>query len=192
MRNIAIFASGSGTNAENIIRHFKDSQLAQVRIVLCNKPDAFVLERARRLGVEARTFNRQQFNSGEVLEILRETQTDYIILAGFLWLMPQDILAEYEGRVINVHPALLPNYGGKGMYGDNVHKAVVAAGEKFSGITVHLVNEHYDSGDTLLQATVTLEAGETPDSLAQKIHRLEYAYFPIVAETEIKRIFYSE
>ena len=115
MNNIALFASGSGTNAENIIRHFENSNLAKVRIVLCNKPDAFVFERAKRLGVEAVAFNRQQFNSGEVLKMLRDAQTDYVILAGFLWLMPQDILKEYEGRVINVHPALLPNYGGKGM-----------------------------------------------------------------------------
>jgi phosphoribosylglycinamide formyltransferase-1 len=190
MRNIAIFASGSGTNAENIIRHFSDSSRAKVKLILSNKADAYVLERARKYGINHLSFNREQFRSGEVLETLRSAEIDYIILAGFLWLMPADILAEYDGRVINVHPALLPNYGGKGMYGDNVHKAVVAAGEKFSGITVHLVNERYDSGDILWQATVRLELGETPDSLAQKIHTLEYAYFPIVAENEINRIFY--
>lgn len=192
MRKIAVFASGSGTNAENIIKYFANSSCAKVEIVLCNKVGAFVIERANRLGVKTFTFNREQFNSGEVLDILKKTNIDYIILAGFLWLMPSDIINEYEGRIINIHPALLPNYGGKGMYGDNVHKAVVAAGEKFSGITVHLVNEKYDSGDILLQATVKLEPGETPESLAQKIHRLEYQYFPVVAHAEIDRLFFNE
>lgn len=190
MKNIAIFASGSGTNAERIIKHFMTSDLAKVTLILSNRADAFVLDRAKTAGVKSYCFTREQLNkTGEVKKSLIDEKIDYIVLAGFLWLMPADIIDAYHGRIINVHPALLPSYGGKGMYGDNVHKAVVAAREKRSGITVHLVNEHYDSGDILLQAYVNVQHDETPESLAAKIHKLEYAYFPTVIEAQIREVF---
>lgn len=190
MKNIAIFASGSGTNVERIIKHFMTSDLAKVTLILSNKVDAFVLERAKKASIPSFCFSRDQINkTGEVNKMLIDEKIDYIVLAGFLWLMPADIIEAYRGRIINVHPALLPSYGGKGMYGDNVHRAVVAAREKRSGITVHLVNEHYDSGDILLQAYVNLADGETAESLAAKIHTLEYAYFPVVIEAQIESIF---
>ena len=193
MKNIAILASGSGSNAENIASYFKGKESARVSLIICNNPQAYVIERAKRLGIECKVITKKEFMEADsTIALLKEHSIDFIVLAGFLLLVPEKLIKAYPGKIVNIHPALLPKHGGKGMYGDNVHKAVVAAGEKFSGITVHLVNEHYDSGDILLQATVALVEGETPDSLAQKIHRLEYAYFPIVAETEIKRIFYSE
>ena len=190
VKKIAILASGSGSNAENIANYFAGSDYAEVSFIIANNPNAFVLERAKRLGIEAAVVTKAEFMEADgIIAMLQEREIDFVVLAGFLLLVPQKLIQAYPGKIVNIHPALLPKHGGKGMYGDNVHKAVVAAGEKFSGITVHLVNEHYDSGDILLQATVALEEGETPDSLAQKIHKLEYAYFPIVAQTEIARIF---
>ncbi len=152
-------------------------------MVLSNKCEATVISRAQSLDVETVVFNREQFyQSGEVLSILIDRDIDFIVLAGFLWLVPDQLLKKFSGKVINIHPALLPNYGGKGMYGLRVHEAVVASNDKESGITIHHVNQRYDEGDIIFQATCKVETDETPDSLASKIHTLEYDHFPKVVE----------
>lgn len=181
MKKIAIFASGSGSNAENIIRFFENDPRNRVSLVLCNKPDAYVLERAKRLGVPALVFNREQFyHSDLILDRLKAEAVDLIVLAGFLWKVPANLLAAYPDRIINIHPALLPKFGGKGMYGEHVHEAVIAAGEKESGITIHHVNDRYDEGAAIFQATCPVLPDDTPDTLAAKVHALEYAHFPRV------------
>ena len=184
MKRIIIFASGSGSNAQQITEFFQDRKDAQVVQILSNKNTAKVLERANNLKISAFSFNRSAFyDTDQVLNLVKATQPDLIVLAGFLWLFPQNIIEAYPGKIINIHPALLPAYGGKGMYGANVHKAVVAAGEKESGITIHEVTSEYDKGTILFQAKTQLESDETPDSLAAKIHELEYEYFPrVIAE----------
>lgn len=187
MKNIAIFASGSGTNAENLIRFFRTSPLGQVRIVLSNKAGAGVLERAQTFGIESFVFSREQFyHTEEVLEYLIERSIDFIVLAGFLWLVPENLLKHYENKIVNIHPALLPRYGGKGMYGRYVHQAVIDAGDSESGITIHQVNREYDAGDIIFQARCPVDPGETPESLAEKVHELEYKYFPEVVESLLK------
>lgn len=179
MRNITILASGSGTNAENIINFFHSDKEVDVVLLMSNRKDAYALQRAKNLGIPARYFNRDDmFSSSCVLNILRDFSTDLIVLAGFLWLIPENIIHAYPNRILNIHPALLPNYGGKGMYGQRVHEAVIANNEKKSGITIHLVNEEYDSGDILFQAECPVLDGDSPDSLASRIHDLEYKYYP--------------
>ena len=181
MKKIAIFASGSGSNAENIINYFKNDTENVVKIVFCNKPDAYVLERAKRLNVPTFVFGREEFfHSDLVLNELKRLDIDLIVLAGFLWKVPDAIIDAYQNRVINIHPALLPSYGGKGMYGMKVHEAVIAAGEKESGITIHHVNNHYDEGATIFQAKCEIDPGDTPETLATKVHALEYEHFPRV------------
>ena len=184
MKRIIIFASGSGSNAQRITEFFQDRKDAEVVQILSNKNTAKVLERANNLKISAFSFNRSAFyDTDQVLNLVKSTQPDLIVLAGFLWLFPQNIIKAYSGKIINIHPALLPAYGGKGMYGANVHKAVVAAGEKESGITIHEVTSEYDKGTILFQAKTQLESDETPDSLAAKIHELEYEHFPrVIAE----------
>jgi phosphoribosylglycinamide formyltransferase-1 len=189
MKNIAIFASGSGTNAENLIRFLRTSPFGKVKVVLTNRLDAGVLDRAQSLEVESLVFTREQFyNSKEVLDLLFERDIDYIVLAGFLWLVPEYLLLPFENKIVNIHPALLPKYGGKGMYGSRVHRAVIDAGESESGISIHHVNQDYDEGDIIFQARCDIEPGETPDSLAKKIHELEYTYFPTVVESLLKKL----
>ena len=192
MKKIAIFASGSGSNAENIINYFKNDTENVVKIVFCNKPDAYVLERAKRLSVPTFVFGREEFSRSDlVLNELKRLDIDLIVLAGFLWKVPDAIIEAYENRVIsitaafpnrivNIHPALLPSYGGKGMYGMKVHEAVIAAGEKESGITIHHVDNHYDEGTTIFQAKCDIVPGDTPETLATKVHALEYEHFPRV------------
>lgn len=183
MRRLAILASGSGTNAENIIKYFSSNQDIEITCIISNKKDAYVHERAKQLGIESVTFTKQDFEQGvSVLNLLTGKQVDFIVLAGFLLKVPQDIINAYPRAIVNIHPALLPKYGGKGMYGAHVHKAVVDAKEKESGITVHYVNENYDEGDIIFQAKCEIEEHDTPDSLASKIHDLEYKYFPQVIE----------
>ena len=183
MKNIAIFASGTGTNAERIIRYFQERNNACVRLVLTNKPTAGVIQKAENLGVETRIFDRDTFfGNEELLHELKKDRIDLIVLAGFLWLVPQYLLRAYDQRIINIHPALLPKYGGKGMFGHHVHDAVLKAGEERSGITIHYVNEKYDDGQIIFQAAVDIDKGETAESLAKKIHRLEYAHYPRVID----------
>ena len=181
--NLAIFASGSGTNAENIGKYFSSHSEIAVEAILSNKSDAGVHHRAEKLGIASSTFSRETFKQDSFLEKLEGI--DYIILAGFLWLIPAYLIEAFPNKIINIHPSLLPKFGGKGMYGSRVHEAVIETGEKESGITIHLVNEHYDEGKVLFQAKCEIEAGETPDSLAQKIHVLEYEHFPKVIENYV-------
>lgn len=189
MKNIAIFASGSGTNAENIITYFSNKSSARVKLVLSNRKDSFVLERSARLNVPAFFFERKDFYStGVVLNYLETYNIDFIVLAGFLWLVPENILKKYAGRIVNIHPALLPAYGGKGMYGENVHRAVIQNGDKESGISIHYVNESYDEGDIIFQARCRVEPSDTYETLAEKIHSLEYRHFPVVIEELIMNL----
>jgi phosphoribosylglycinamide formyltransferase-1 len=186
MVKIAIFASGSGSNAENIVNYFKGSKDIKVSLLLTNNPSAGVIERGKRLNVPVIVFSKTIFTqTEEVVSLLKDNGVDWVILAGFLWLVPKNLIQAYTDRMINIHPALLPNYGGKGMWGHHVHEAVVANGEKESGITIHYVNEHYDEGKVIFQAKCTLDLNETAESLANKIHELEYEHFPKVIEKEI-------
>jgi phosphoribosylglycinamide formyltransferase 1 len=187
MIKIAIFASGSGTNAQRITEYFlKGSSSIIVDLILSNKPDAPVLERARNLGVSCVSFSRHEFyESRRIPDLLDAHGIEYLILAGFLWLVPDVILKSYPNRILNIHPALLPRYGGKGMYGMKVHEAVIVNKDKESGITIHLVNERYDEGQILFQEKCTLKETDTPASLAEKIHVLEYRHFPEVIEKYI-------
>ena len=180
---IAVFASGSGSNAQRIAEYFAGNDLLQITAIYCNNPKAFVLERAKLLGIPSVLFNRDNFyNSTLILDDLKSRGTDWIVLAGFLWLIPDTILKAFPQRIINIHPALLPAFGGKGMFGMKVHEAVIASGEKQSGITIHHVNELYDEGDIIFQATCRIQPGDTPEMLSAKIHELEYEYFPVVIE----------
>lgn len=189
MKNIAIFASGSGTNAENIIKYFSNRTTARVCLVLSNRREAYVLKRAASLNVQSAFFDRKDFyERGIVMNLLRENRIDFIVLAGFLWLVPSDILASYETRILNIHPALLPGYGGRGMYGDRVHEAVIRAGEKESGITIHYVNSEYDAGDIIFQAVCPVLESDTPADLAARVHALEYKHFPVVIEEIVSRL----
>jgi phosphoribosylglycinamide formyltransferase 1 len=183
MKKIAILASGNGTNAQRIIEYFRGSHQISIGLVLCNNPDAYVLERAGNAKIPAVCFNRKElYESNFILDILTVQGITFIVLAGFLWLIPDYLLEAYKGNIINIHPALLPKYGGKGMYGMHVHEAVIRSGDKESGITIHHVNNKYDEGQIIFQAKCPVESGDTPHSLAEKIHKLEYRYFPEVIE----------
>lgn len=183
MKRIVIFASGSGSNAENLIRFFENSQTASVVQVLTNNPQAKVLDRAKKLKVSALSFNKVAISQTEdVLNILKASNPDLIVLAGYLWKFPDNILETFPNKVINVHPALLPKYGGKGMYGMHVHKAVVKNKETQTGITIHYVNEHYDEGAIIFQASCDVSPTDTADDVAAKIHKLEMENFPKVVE----------
>lgn len=184
--HIAIFGSGNGTNAQRICEYFKENPSIKISTIITNKKDAYIVERAKNLGIPSHYFNRSQFySSNDVLSYLKENEIDFIILAGFLWLVPQNLLESYPNKIINIHPALLPNYGGKGMYGMHVHEAVIANHEKESGITIHFVDENYDEGKTIFQAKCQIDASDDAESLAQKIHLLEYEHFPKVIEDVI-------
>jgi len=183
MKKIAIFASGSGTNAQNIIEYFNKSGTAKVEIILTNNNNAYVLERAYKFNIGTRIFDRNEFyQTDNILFILKNMQVDLIILAGFLWLIPSNILNSFPCRIVNVHPALLPKYGGKGMYGTRVHQEVIANHELYSGITIHYVNERYDEGDIIFQEKCVINTNDTAETLADKVHELEYRYFPVVIE----------
>ncbi|MHA7111753.1 phosphoribosylglycinamide formyltransferase [Sunxiuqinia elliptica] len=181
MKKIAIFASGSGTNVQNIIEYFQGKRHVTVDSVWSNNENAYALIRAEKLGIETFTFSRDDFyGSVEVLEELSERKIDLIVLAGFLWLVPKYLTEEFP--IINIHPALLPKYGGKGMYGRKVHEAVVQNKEKVSGITIHYVNERYDEGNVIFQTICELEASDTAEDVAQKVQSLEYEHFPRIIE----------
>ncbi len=187
MKRIVIFASGSGTNAENIIKYFQKSTVATVVQVLSNKKDAKVLERSNRLNVKNLYFNRNDFFETDTILKLVKKEADIIILAGFLWRVPQKIIDTFPNKIINIHPALLPKYGGKGMYGMHVHNAVIANKESETGITIHYVNENYDEGAVIFQKRVFITNNDTAETVAGKIHQLEMEYFPKVIEDVILR-----
>lgn len=181
VRKIAIFASGSGTNAQNIIQYFAGKQGVVVDSLWSNTPTAFALQRAANYGIDTFVFNREELNnSPKIIQNLKEREIDLIVLAGFLWLIPVDLIRNF--RIINIHPALLPKYGGKGMYGMKVHAAVVENKEVESGISIHFVNENYDEGKIIFQAKCEVLETDTPDDVANKVHQLEYKYFPEVIE----------
>ncbi len=181
IKHIAIFASGAGSNAQKIIDYFKDFDEVKVSLIICNKPGAGVLNIAANENIPAILIEKEKFFRGNAYtDELKEKQVDFIVLAGFLWKIPDRLIKMYPGRIINIHPALLPKYGGRGMYGHHVHATVIVAGEKESGITIHYVDEHYDNGDIIFQAKCPVFSHDTPDSLAQRIHQLEYEHFPKV------------
>jgi phosphoribosylglycinamide formyltransferase-1 len=182
MNKIAIFASGSGSNAENIINHFEQGNVAKVVLVLSENEKAFVFERALKLNVPSLLFTLEELKNGKVLSILKHYQIDYIILAGFLKLFPASIIEEFPHKIVNIHPALLPKFGGKGMYGSKVHQAVIESHENESGITIHFVNQNYDDGNIIFQAKCPVLKDDSPESLAHRVHELEYKYFPGVIE----------
>jgi phosphoribosylglycinamide formyltransferase 1 len=188
MKKIAVFASGSGTNAESIVKHFYGSKLAYVEIILTENPNAFVLKRADKLNVTSQLFSKEQLADGTVSDILLSKGIDFIVLAGFLKLIPKNLLAAFPNKILNIHPALLPKYGGKGMYGMNVHSAVISAGEAESGITIHLVNEMYDEGNIVFQAKCPVLPMDTPEKLAERIHKLEHQHYPIIIEKLLESI----
>ena len=181
--NIAIFVSGSGTNCENIIRYFKDSEDYRMRLVVSNRADAFALERAKRLGVPSAVVPKAELNKPEViLPLLREYDIDFIVLAGFLPLIPDFLIDAFPRRIVNIHPALLPRHGGKGMWGHHVHEAVKAAGDTETGITIHYVSPVCDGGEIIAQFSTAVEPDDTPETIADKVHELEMAHFPAVLE----------
>jgi phosphoribosylglycinamide formyltransferase 1 len=183
LKKIAIFASGSGSNARKIMEYFSRHEQIRAALVLSNKADAPVLEKARQLGVPALAFNRTSFyETGDVVQALLSAGIDWVVLAGFLWLVPRELIQAYPGRIVNIHPALLPKFGGKGMYGSFVHQAVVDAGERETGITIHLIDEHYDRGETVFQARCSVEAGDTPEDVSRKVQVLEHTHFAPVLE----------
>lgn len=182
MKKIAILASGEGTNAERIIRYFLERRTAEVALVITNKAQAGVLKRTERLSVPSLVLTAQEIAGGEALEALHRHAIDFVVLAGFLLKVPDTVLHDYPNKIVNIHPALLPKFGGKGMYGSRVHEAVIAAGEKESGITIHYINEHYDEGNILFQAACPVLPDDTPETLAARVHGLEYEHFPRVIE----------
>jgi phosphoribosylglycinamide formyltransferase-1 len=187
MIKLAILASGSGSNAEKIMEHFQGSTIAEVALIASNKTDAFVLERAKKFGVPTFTFTRKELEAGLLTAKLQQENIDWVILAGFLLKIPEELIRAFPNRMVNIHPALLPNYGGKGMYGHHVHEAVKAAGDTETGITIHLVNEQYDEGKIIFQAATSVTPEDTPDSIAAKVHDLEHRYFPEVIENLVSR-----
>jgi phosphoribosylglycinamide formyltransferase 1 len=189
MKRLAIFASGNGSNAQAIAEYFSENSEACVVLILTNRKDAYVIERAKALNIPVRVFNREDFYQTEgITQLLIDEQIDMVVLAGFLWLLPPSLIQAFPDRIINIHPALLPKYGGKGMYGDKVHTAVIEAGDKESGISIHYVNEHYDQGQVIFQARCKVEANDTPDSLAAKIHKLEYTHFAAIIHQVLKTL----
>lgn len=182
MIHLVIFASGSGSNAENISNFFKSNNQVKIDLIATNNSKAGVIERAKRLKIPCLVFDKSDFESGKLLKLDAIKNADLIILAGFLLKIPKNFIKAFPNKIINIHPALLPKYGGKGMYGDRVHQSVITNNEKESGISIHYVNENYDEGAVIFQKSFPLDADETPDSLAQKIHQLEYQYFPIVID----------
>jgi phosphoribosylglycinamide formyltransferase-1 len=178
---LAIFASGNGSNAEQIAHYFEDIEEVEIVRIYSNKSEAYVLERAKNLQIPSMVFSGKELReSDQVLQQLQADKTDYIILAGFLLLIPEYLIQAFPNRIINIHPALLPDYGGKGMYGMNVHKAVKASGDRQTGITIHFVNEHYDEGQVIFQAFTRIAENDSPEDIASKVHALEYAHYPKV------------
>lgn len=179
MNKIAIFASGSGTNAENIIKFSKENKNFEISCIFSNNKNAYVIQRAVNHNINHYIFSRPEFyDSQKVLDTLKDNNIDFIVLAGFLWLIPEYLIDAYPNKIINIHPALLPKYGGKGMYGMNVHKSVVENNEKESGITIHYVNKEYDKGNIIFQAKCKVLSEDSPEMVAKKVHELEYEHFP--------------
>ena len=188
MVNVAIFASGNGSNAENIANYFSDNNNICITLIVSNKSDAYVHERAKKLRIPSVSFNKIEFADGiKILKTLKDYKIDFIVLAGFLLKVPDSILESYPESIINIHPALLPKHGGKGMYGDRIHQAVKNAGDLETGITIHYINENYDEGDIIFQSFCDVLPEDTPDDIANKVHALEYEHYPKVIEETVKK-----
>lgn len=188
-KRIAIFASGSGSNAQKLMEHFKRSVEVEIALVLTNNADAYVLQRADSFEIPSHIFDRHEFyHTDNIIDLLKNLDIDLIILAGFLWLIPKNLIQEYPGRIINIHPAILPKYGGKGMYGDFVHKAIMEANEPEGGITIHYVNENYDEGEYIYQAKYRIDKGDNLEMVKFKGQQLEHLHYPRIVEGIIKKI----
>lgn len=188
-KQLAIFASGTGSNAQRIIEHFRDFETVKIKLVISNKPTAGVIQIAQQNHIPVLIIEKEKFFRGDgYVGDLIAAEIDFIVLAGFLWKIPETLIKSYRNRIINIHPALLPKYGGKGMYGSKVHEAVIAAGETESGITIHYVDEHYDNGDVIFQAVCPVLKNDTPDTLAERIHKLEHENFARVIEQCLEKI----
>lgn len=186
MTNIAVFVSGNGTNLQRIADFFQNDDNVNIVCVVCNNPAAYAVQRAEKMNIPVIMVDKKTLNDESFVKLLQDKGVDFIVLAGFLLLIPASLVKAYPNKIVNIHPALLPKYGGRGFYGEHVHEAVVAAHEPVSGITIHYVNEKYDSGDIIFQAQVPLADDETPDSLAAKIHQLEYEHFPVIIKSLIE------
>lgn len=188
MTFIAIFASGSGSNAENIAKYFSGRDDIRVSLIISNRKEAPVHERSKKLGIPSYTFSKSEIEEGsQVLKTLRNYNVNFIILAGFLLKISNPLLEAFPNRIINIHPALLPNHGGKGMYGDRVHQAVIKSGELQTGITIHYINENYDEGDIIFQKTCKVSPEDTLEDIANRVHSLEYEYYPKIIESILKK-----
>jgi len=188
-KRIAIFASGSGSNAQKLMEHFKRSNEIEISLVLTNNADAYVLQRADNFEIPTHIFDKNEFyKTDEVVDLLKNLEIDFIVLAGFLWLIPKNLIHAYPGRIVNIHPAILPKFGGKGMYGDHVHHAVMAAGETEGGITIHYVNENYDEGEYIYQARYRIDKSDNLEMVKFKGQQLEHQHYPRVVETIVKKI----
>ena len=187
--NIALFASGNGSNAQKIMAYFKDSNLVHVALLVGNKKEMGAYEKAEEMGVPHLCVNKADFyESNQIVALLRSKEVDFIVLAGFLWLIPAALIQAFPNRIVNIHPALLPNYGGKGMYGHFVHEAVFQAHEKKSGMTIHYVNEKFDEGEIIFQAECELDENDTPATIATKVLSLEHQHYAPVVEKLIKNL----
>ncbi len=189
LKRIAIFASGSGSNAQRIMEHFKRNKEMEVALVLCNKPDAYVLQRADNFEVPTHVFTREElYHTNSIDNLMKNLEIDIIVLAGFMWLIPERIIQNYPKRIINIHPALLPKFGGEGMYGRKVHEAVLASGDTETGISIHYVNEHFDEGEIIYQSKCSIDKQDDVEKLAYKVHQLEHQYYPKIIEDLLKKL----
>jgi len=188
-KRIAIFASGSGSNAQKLMEHFKRSNEIEISLVLTNNADAYVLQRADNFEIPTHIFDKNEFyKTDEIIDLLKNLEIDFIVLAGFLWLIPKNLIHAYPGRIVNIHPAILPKFGGKGMYGDHVHNAVMAAGETEGGITIHYVNENYDEGEYIYQAKYRIDKNDNLEMVKFKGQQLEHQHYPRIVETIVRKI----
>ncbi|MDY0905659.1 phosphoribosylglycinamide formyltransferase [Pedobacter sp. CFBP9032] len=188
-KRIAIFASGSGSNAQKLMEHFKRSNDIEISLVLTNNADAYVLQRADNFEIPTHIFDKQEFyKTEEIIDLLKNLDIDFIVLAGFLWLIPRNLIAAYPGRIVNIHPAILPKFGGKGMYGDHVHNAVIAAGESEGGITIHYVDENYDEGEYIYQARYKIDKSDNLEMVKFKGQQLEHLHYPRIVEAVVKKV----
>jgi len=188
-KRIAIFASGSGSNAQKLMEHFKRSTDTEISLVLTNNADAYVLQRADNFEIPSHIFDKHEFyKTDEIIDLLKNLDIDFIVLAGFLWLIPKNLIAAYPGRIINIHPAILPKFGGKGMYGDHVHNAVIASGESEGGITIHYVDENYDEGEYIYQARYKIDKNDNLEMVKFKGQQLEHLHYPRIVESIVKKI----
>lgn len=189
MKRIAIFASGSGSNAQRIMEHFKRNKEMEVALVLCNKPDAYVLQRADNFEVPTHVFTKEElYHTNSIDNLLKNLEIDLIVLAGFMWLIPERLITNYQKRIINIHPALLPKFGGEGMYGRKVHEAVLNSGETETGISIHYVNENFDEGEIIYQSRCIIDKNDDAEKLAYKVHQLEHQHYPKIIEDLLKKL----